>query len=461
MGSSAVSAFTKTSRPGQPKKMASKVAKPSLLKSVSQRGYAAAATAQQSYALPAHEPKVTALPSGTVVASLENNAPVSKVALFFKAGSRFETSATSGASHMARLCAGISTKQSSSFHITRSLQQNGGSLAAEGGREHIGYVVDMNRDSLGEGLDILTAVGTGSTFKPWEVAGQTGRLKSELAHLDSSVGVLDLLHSAAFRSQGLGNSLYVPSHKVGAVSQAQLLEFAAATHTAGGLAVVGLGIDHDALVAYAKGLGLSGDAAASTGSYGGTEIRQETGGPITTIAVAGEGGSIGNGAAAAVAQYILGTGPSTKYGGNASSKVAEAVTAAGGAGAASAISASYSDSGLLGYFVVAQAAAAGAIVSGVHAAVKNLAVTEADVANAKYKLKVAVLMASEAHSDAVSEMGLQALLTGGYVAPGAAAAAVDAVTVADVEAALAKAFGGKLSMAAVGSLEGVPYLDQL
>jgi len=396
-----------------------------------------------------------------VVASLENNSPVSKVALFFKAGSRYETAATSGASHMARLCAGTSTGGFSAFHITRSLQQNGGSLAAEGGREHIGYVLDINRDNLDVGLELLTAVGTSPTFKPWEVSGQTGRLKTEMGNLDSSAVVLDLLHSAAFRAEGLGNSLYVPSHKVGKVSQAQMLEFASATHTAGSLAVVGLGIEHDALVAYAKGLGLSGDGPASTGSYGGSELRHETSGPITTVAVAGEGGSIGSGAAAAVAQYILGTGPTTKYGGNASSKLAGAVAAAGGAGAASAISASYSDSGLLGYFVVAESAAAGAIVSGVHAAIKNLVVTEADVAAAKYKLKAAILMATESQSEAISDMGMQALLTGGYAAPAAATAAVDAVTVADVEAALGKAFGGKLSMAAVGSLGGVPYLDQL
>jgi len=442
-------------------KMASKVAKPALLKSVSSRGYAAAAAAQQSYALPAQDPKVTTLPSGTVVASLENNAPVSKVALFFKGGSRFESAATLGASHMARLTAGTSTKEFSAFHITRSLQQNGGSLTAEGGREHIGYIVDINRDHLDDGLTLLTSVGTSATFKPWEVAGQVGRAKAEIASLDSSAVVLDLLHSAAFRSQGLGNSLYVPKHKVGGVSQAQLLEYTAATHTAGGLAVVGLGVEHDALVAYAKGLGISGGAAASTGSYGGSEIRQETGGPIAAVAVAGEGGSIGNGAAAAVAQYLLGTGPSTKYGANASSKIAGAVAAAGGAGAASALNASYSDSGLLGYFVIAEAAAAGAIVSGVHAAIKNLAVTEADVAAAKYKVKAAILMASESQGEQVSDMGQQALLTGGYAAPAAAVAAVDAVTVADVEAAIGKAFGGKLSMAAVGSLNGLPYLDQL
>lgn len=50
-----------------------------------QRGYGAQAAAQQTnYTLPQHQPEVTTLPSGVVVASQENNSPVSRVAVLFK-----------------------------------------------------------------------------------------------------------------------------------------------------------------------------------------------------------------------------------------------------------------------------------------------------------------------------------------------------------------------------------------
>ena len=49
------------------------------------RGYAAQAAVKQStFSLPAEELKVTTLPSGGVVASVETNAPVSRVSILFK-----------------------------------------------------------------------------------------------------------------------------------------------------------------------------------------------------------------------------------------------------------------------------------------------------------------------------------------------------------------------------------------
>ena len=56
------------------------------------------------------------------------------------------------------------------------------------------------------------------------------------------------------------------------------------------MAVVGQGVDHDALVSFAGGLGISSDAGVSSAAaFGGGEIRQETGSPVTVIAVAGPG----------------------------------------------------------------------------------------------------------------------------------------------------------------------------
>jgi len=162
----------------------------------------------------------------------------------------------------------------------------------------------------------------------------------------------------------------------------------------------------------------------------------------------------------AVAQQILGVGPNIKYGSNASSLLAKAVAESGGIGAASAININYSDAGLFGYFVMADSASVDKVIGAVHSTVAGLQVTEADVANGKKMAKAAVYMATESGADALEEMGLQALLTG-KCEGAAAAAAIDAVTAADVQAALGKVLGGKLSMGSIGSLTTVPFLDQL
>ena len=49
--------------------------------------------------------QVTKLPSGLVVASLEDCAPVSSVSVFIRAGSRFEPAAKQGLTHLLRTCA--------------------------------------------------------------------------------------------------------------------------------------------------------------------------------------------------------------------------------------------------------------------------------------------------------------------------------------------------------------------
>lgn len=51
--------------------------------------------------------KVTKLPSGLVIASLENYSPSSKIGVLIKAGSRYETPDNLGVTHLLRLSANL------------------------------------------------------------------------------------------------------------------------------------------------------------------------------------------------------------------------------------------------------------------------------------------------------------------------------------------------------------------
>lgn len=53
--------------------------------------------------------QVSKLPSGLVIASLENYSPLSRVGVFVKAGSRYETLENQGVSHVLRLAANLVT----------------------------------------------------------------------------------------------------------------------------------------------------------------------------------------------------------------------------------------------------------------------------------------------------------------------------------------------------------------
>lgn len=66
----------------------------------------------------------------------------------FRAGSRNETYSTQGIIHHLRIYAGLSTSRSSTFGITRNIQQLGGNLTATTDRESIAYTLQITRDKL-------------------------------------------------------------------------------------------------------------------------------------------------------------------------------------------------------------------------------------------------------------------------------------------------------------------------
>lgn len=51
--------------------------------------------------------QVTRLPSGLVIASLENYSPASKIGVFVKAGCRYETPENQGVTHLLRLASNL------------------------------------------------------------------------------------------------------------------------------------------------------------------------------------------------------------------------------------------------------------------------------------------------------------------------------------------------------------------
>lgn len=97
----------------------------------------------------------------------------------YRAGSRNESYDNLGASHVIRNAAGLSTKSSSGFGITRSLQQVGASLTATSDREVLSYTVEITRNQLDEGLNQLQAASTNQIFKPWEIEDNLPRLRAD------------------------------------------------------------------------------------------------------------------------------------------------------------------------------------------------------------------------------------------------------------------------------------------
>jgi ubiquinol-cytochrome c reductase core subunit 2 len=443
-----------------------------ILAAIKNRGYAAAASAARAESgLQAQQAKVTPLPSGIVVASLENYSPVSRVSVLYGAGSRSEDGNTLGMNHALRTAVNLSTENKTAFGIVRNIQQIGGNLTCSTTREQSIYTVECLRNGLDTALEFLGEVSSAPAFNAWELGELAGRMRLDLAHLEQQqqVRLMEALHSAAFRT-GLGRSLYAPANRIGSYDQAALADFVQKQYTSSNMAVVGLGIDHDQLVFAAKKLqvGAGGSKSEASQYYGG-EIRIDEPGPLTSVAIVSQGVSLGSSdlLALGVLQQVMGTGPYVKYGsGVSASKVAKAAASGTNAPfAASAISASYSDAGIFGFQVTTQASEVAPVVKALVGAFSDATkggITDADVNRAKNQLRAAVAMDAENGGSLLLSMGVEALVSHRVTAPAEVDAAISAITTQQVQQVAKKVINsGKPTMAAVGNLSNTPYLDQL
>uniref|UniRef100_A0A8C5KEE3 Ubiquinol cytochrome c reductase core protein 2 n=1 Tax=Jaculus jaculus TaxID=51337 RepID=A0A8C5KEE3_JACJA len=387
----------------------------------------------------------TKLPNGLVIASMENYAPMSRIGLFIKAGSRDEDSNNLGTSHLLRLASTLTTKGASSFKITRGIEAVGGKLSVTATRETMAYTVEFAHASevCLQWLDVLV--------------------------LTCLTDVIENLHAAAYKN-ALANSLYCPDYRIGKVTSDELNYFVQNHFTSARMALIGLGVSHSVLKQVAEqflnirgGLGLAGTKT----KYRGGEIREQSGGSLAHAAIVAEGAANGSAEAHAfsVLQHVLGAGPHVKRGSNTTSLLCQAIAKGNHLPFdVSAFNANYSDSGLFGIYTISQAAAAGDVIKAAYGQVKSVAqgnLSSADVQAAKNKLKAGYVMSVETSEGFLHEVGAQALGAGSYVPPSTIFQQIDSVADADVVNAAKKFVSGKKSMAASGNLGHTPFLDEL
>uniref|UniRef100_A0A0K8TU22 Putative ubiquinol cytochrome c reductase subunit qcr2 n=1 Tax=Tabanus bromius TaxID=304241 RepID=A0A0K8TU22_TABBR len=444
--------------------MACNASKSPLLRIISKRGYSAQASPKAAGR--GNEIQTTTLPNKLVVATADSNLPVSRVSVVFRAGSRHESYDNLGIAHTLRVAAGLTTKRSTAFAITRNIQQIGGSLTATGDRETIAYTVQVTSDHLETGIRFLQDVATAPAFKPWELSDSVTRIRVDCASIPDDVRAVELLHKAAFRS-GLGNSLFCPSHNIGRLSSEALQHYFASNCTTNRCAVVGVGVEHRLLAGFAQNFDLESGAGKDVASkyYGGAEHRKDKSGRLAHVAIAGEGGSAANLKEAltfAVLQCAAGAGPST-YRGNVNGTIGKAVTSALGSEvfSFSALNASYSDSGLFGFALSTDAKNIGKGVEAGVKALKSANVSAEDVNRGKAQLKAAILHQHGTDGGLLCDMATQAALLGGAHGASELIAVVDTISQADVQAAARRAGSSKLSMGAVGNLGHVPHVTDL
>jgi ubiquinol-cytochrome c reductase core subunit 2 len=425
------------------------------------------------YAATPQDIKLTRLPNGVSVVSLENYSPVSHVAVLYNAGSRHESPDNLGITHCLRAASNLSAQKATSFAITKQLQQIGGNLECTTTREHVEYSINCLRKDLAVGVSMLNHAATAPAFKPWEIDRLSHRLKLDLDlyHRTPEAQLIELLHAAAYRDT-LGQSLYMHPDNIGSYSPVALADFFHARYGSHGAVLAGVGVDHDQLVILARKMtfhSITPPAAPKKAKYHGGEQRVHHRGPLVHAALVTEGVPISSPdfLPVAILQLSLGVGPFVKYSPvGAGSKIGKAAATAAGSGplAANSVNINYSDSGLFGFQVTAGAKdirkVLTAVVGAMGQATKG-SITDQDLQKAKKQLKALTHGYWESSEAILESIGQQVLGAGKTFPVDAADAAVDKVTADDVNKVAKKILNGKPTLAVVGDLAHTPYLDEL
>ncbi|QRV85362.1 ubiquinol-cytochrome C reductase core subunit 2 [Ceratobasidium sp. AG-Ba] len=389
---------------------------------------------------------------GLKVAAVDHGHPLSAVTLLVKAGSRYEPQ--QGIAHLLKNFAFKATNQRSELRIAREAELFGGVLSSTLTREHLAITAEFLRGDEAYFTEVLSSVLTSTAFYPHELTegvAPNAIAETTAALADPATHALELAHALAFRSTGLGHSLFAAHPTLKSLDSVK--QFASSAFTKGNVAVIGTGIDQGKLSQLVEkylsdlpsGAALGG---GSTQYFGGeTRVSSEGHGQAVFIGFGAPGAS----PELAVLHAHLDRTPALKWTAGSSPFA--------GTGAAP-VYIPYSDAALFGVIVKGDNVAADAktAVSTLKKVASGLGAEETKKAVAKAKFAAAAAL--EGREGLVAAVAPQVF--GASKSDLASVhAALDKVSESSVSKALSSLVKAKPTYVAVGDIHSLPYADEL
>ncbi|KAG1173338.1 hypothetical protein G6F70_005826 [Rhizopus microsporus] len=424
-----------------------------IINAASKATYATAATANSI--------KITSASNGVKVASSQEPGQTASLAVVVNGGARAEVGDNAGVAHFLKNYGFKNSYNRTAFRIVREAELAGGVLSTNLTRETLVYAAEFLKGDAELFAEILSDVITKQKYQEHEFVDVRNQTASEStnAFANAEIAALEAAHSLAFRN-GLGNSVFAKANNH--VNNATVKAYAQQLFAQGNVALVGTGIEHDALVNLAeKYLNLpSGSGAQLNASkYYGGEARLEGHNNNYILAFEGAAADSAEFAALQVLRHALGGELTVKHTTGAG-LFAQANARFGQDTQIKAFNLGYSDAGLFGVQVSgAQAGAAVAAAAEQLKAAKNL--SNEDFARGVAQAKFAATAGYETRLDRLQTLGAQAFRDAKYSTAAESVAALEKVSAADVAKVAEKLTKSKPTVVAVGELHKLPYADSV
>jgi predicted Zn-dependent peptidase len=194
----------------------------------------------------------TTLPNGmTVLTDDMPHLESASLGIWVKAGSRSETEAEHGISHMLEHMAFKGTKTRSSLEIAAAIENVGGDLNAATSVEHTGYFARVLKEDVALAGDILSDILQNSLFEQDELDREQQVIVQEIgaARDNPDDHVFDLFQQAAYPDQPIGRTILGTVESVKSFGPDAIRAYMDRNYVGDRMVICAAGnVDHDALV---------------------------------------------------------------------------------------------------------------------------------------------------------------------------------------------------------------------
>lgn len=410
--------------------------------------------------------EITKLANGmTIVTDRLDTVETVSLGVWVQAGSRFETAANNGVSHLLEHMAFKGTARRSARDIAEEIEAVGGHLNAFTSREITAFHATTLKDNVDVAIDIIGDILQNSVFDQQELEREREVVLQEIGQAFDTPDdiVFDHFQSTAFPEQPLGRPVLGPPEIVASMTRDTLMGYMGTHYTPPRMIFAAAGkLDHDVIVAMVEAqfsrveAGIVEQPAAAL--YRGGDIRETRDLEQVHFVLGFESAGFHD-----PDYYAIAVAASTLAGGMSSRLFQEIREKRGLVYSIYGFNSAYSDGGLFGIY-------AGTGEEGLAELVPVLCdellkststIEEKELGRARAQMRTGIVMSLESTAARAEQIARQITVFDRVMPIEELIEKVEALSCADIERAISRLLSSDPTVAAIGPVSRLPSYDDI
>ncbi|RSL72240.1 Mitochondrial-processing peptidase subunit alpha [Fusarium duplospermum] len=190
--------------------------------------------------------QITTLPNGLRVASEALPGSFAGVGVYIEGGSRFENDSLRGVSHIMDRLAFKSTSKRSADEMLEQVEALGGNIQCASSRESMMYQAATFNNAVPPTVELLAETIRDPKITDSEVAEQIETARYEIREIWSKPELIlpELVHTAAFKDNTLGNPLLCPEERLATIDRNTVMTYRDLFYQPERIVVAFAGVEH-------------------------------------------------------------------------------------------------------------------------------------------------------------------------------------------------------------------------